>query len=130
MCLRRITLLLQNRDAGGGQVVEFSQHQLYRELYSLARGEALLLLWCWVEFASPTLLTDAPLPCLCPLCLRSVDDGGNQGGGEARKGRTICTTFTLRSSCWRNGPRELNAFIDTCVEAYNAELRSKVDSSR
>jgi hypothetical protein len=40
----------------------------------------------------------------------------------------VTTTFTLRSTCWRtNGPAQLNAFIDKCVEAYNADLRSKVD---
>ena len=60
---------------------------------------------------------------------RLVDEGAGGGGGgdSSRKGRTVTTTFTRRCVSWRaNGPAHLNYFIDMCVNAYNADLRSKV----
>lgn len=54
----------------------------------------------------------------------------NPDANSGSRSRQITTTFKLRCSSRSQGPRKLNAFIDSCVEAYNAEQRKKVDASR
>ena len=53
---------------------------------------------------------------------------GIAGASACNEKKNVTTTYTLRTSLRRIG--ELNAFVDACVDAYNADLLSKVDSSR
>lgn len=50
--------------------------------------------------------------------------------GSNRSSRITVTTITLRATHGGVGPSTINAFIDHCVDLYNAELRSKIDTSR
>lgn len=60
---------------------------------------------------------------------RSVCNRNTEGSGS-RSSRVTVVNFTLRSTSRGVGPKQLNAFIDKCVDLYNEELRSKIDSSR
>ena len=55
---------------------------------------------------------------------RSVRNNDRLQAGASKK--SITTTFTVRAKCYKS----VNAFIDMCIDNYNAELKSKVDTSR
>lgn len=60
---------------------------------------------------------------------RSVKRSNHDSGG--RSSTTITTTIlALRSTSPAVGPAHINAFVDTCLDAYNQEQRSRVNACR